>query len=384
MYDLSDVHYHHIGYDDPRNTSIEKFLGRLRSAGHQGVITFHPIPQRGMGVATVGGSFYYLVAAVQTLAQVFGVQMLQMWGKFPDVRLLDAIRALPDELRWRAVLGVVGARMDVPGALGYLRLMAILNPDLAELVGETTIAKEAVTDMLGPQAIRTINPEWVALVRRLVSALALLRQMHDAGNLPAIRLRALPTVLFDAITGARRFSAETIAGGLVGALVDNIGPIAGLLGSEHPMAAAELRGAATRIDAGTLPTHNPHLHELLQASAEIGYLVVLHNDFGLARVTGTGRFADVAPDERFGSPLLALLAEYGPLPNGGMRRSRPAKIVLAHLGVGKFTNLTVEHLDLLDTILADPRYAHIDFDISWNEVTRQLLADEGRTPSTGS
>ncbi|GAA5129378.1 hypothetical protein GCM10023320_49740 [Pseudonocardia adelaidensis] len=382
VYDLSDVHYHHVGYDDPRNTSIERFLGRLRAAGHQGVITFHPIPQRGMGVATVGGSFYYLIAAVQTLGLVFGIQMLQMWGKFPDVRLLDAIRALPDELRWRAVLGVVGARMDVPGGLGYLRLMAILNPDLAELVGETTIAKEAVTDMLGPQAIQTINPEWVRLVQRLINALALLRQMHEARRLSATRLHALPPALVETIAGASRFGSEAIAAGLVAVLVENVEGIAALLEPEHRMAAIELRAAATRMAAGTLPMYNPHLRELLEASAEIGYLVVLHNDFGMARVTGTGRFADVAPDERFGSPLLALLSEYGPLSNNAAFRSRPAKIVLAHLGVGKFTNLTVEHLDLLDTVLSDPRYGHIDFDISWNEVTRQLLRrdEQGGTP----
>jgi hypothetical protein len=124
VHDLSDGHFHHVGYDDPRNNGIGGFLRKLRDAGHQGVITFHPIPQRGMGLATLGGSFYYGIASVLTLGLLFKQPMLQMWGKFPDVRLLDAVRALPKELQWRAVVGVVGARMDVPGALGYLRTLA--------------------------------------------------------------------------------------------------------------------------------------------------------------------------------------------------------------------------------------------------------------------
>ncbi|HWN35116.1 MAG TPA: LysM domain-containing protein, partial [Pseudonocardia sp.] len=42
VYDLSDGHFHHVGYDDPSTTSLEKMLRRLADDGHQGVITFHP------------------------------------------------------------------------------------------------------------------------------------------------------------------------------------------------------------------------------------------------------------------------------------------------------------------------------------------------------
>ncbi|HWN36588.1 MAG TPA: alpha/beta hydrolase [Pseudonocardia sp.] len=378
LYDLSDGHFHHIGYDDPRNTRLEGFLTRLQAAGHQGVITFHPIPQRGMGLATLGGSFYYALANVLTLGLLFNQQMLQMWGKFPDVRLLDAVRALPDQLRWRAVMGVVGARMDVPGALGYLRLMAVLNPDLAGLVGETTIAKEAVTDLLGDQAIRTINPDWAHLVQRLVAAVGLLRQALRDGDLDPARLTGIPAELATLITVDHHTDPVAVAAGLAEVLVEHIEPIAELLGaSGHPRASGELHTARSQLDAGLLPMYNPHLRELLQASSEVGYLVVLHNDFGLARIAGNGRFADVTPDERFGAPLLALLAEYGPesTTRPVVDGYRPAKIILAHLGVGKFTTVSVQHLELIDQILSDPRYDHVSFDISWNEVTRHLLAD---------
>ncbi|WP_343943499.1 hypothetical protein, partial [Pseudonocardia zijingensis] len=250
VYDLSDGHFHHVGYDDPRNTSIARFLQRLRAAGHQGVITFHPIPQRGMGLATLGGSFYYAIANVLTLGLLFDQPMLQMWGKFPDVRLLDAVRALPAELRWRAVVGVVGARMDVPGALGYLRTLAMLNPDQAVLVGETTIAKEAVTDLLGDQAIHTINPAWANLVQRLVAAVGLLRTALRDGNLDPARVRGLSSDLAELITRDAHADPVGVAAGLVDVLVDNIGSIADLLGAAgHPRSGAELATARRQIES---------------------------------------------------------------------------------------------------------------------------------------
>ncbi|WP_343943453.1 hypothetical protein, partial [Pseudonocardia zijingensis] len=250
VYDLSDGHFHHLGYDDPRNNGIARFLLRLRAAGHQGVITFHPIPQRGMGLATLGGTFYYGIASVLTLGLLFDQPMLQMWGKFPDVRLLDAVRALPAELRWRAVVGVVGARMDVPGARGYLRTLAMLNPDEAVLVGETTIAKEAVTDLLGDQAIHTINPAWANLVQRLVAAVGLLRTALREGELAADRLAGLPAELTDVIRVGAHADPVGVAAGLVDVLVGNIGVIAELLAAAgHPRSGAELATARRQIES---------------------------------------------------------------------------------------------------------------------------------------
>jgi hypothetical protein len=155
----------------------------LRDAGHQGVVTFHFIPQHGKGFAPLGATFYYLVNSVLNVAFGARTPMLQMWGVFSDVRLTHEVRALPPHLRWRAVVGATGARMDIPGAQAYLRLLTILNPDVAGMIGETTIAKEAVTRLLGPQAIHAINPEWRAQVDRLVAAAGLLRAALDEGRL---------------------------------------------------------------------------------------------------------------------------------------------------------------------------------------------------------
>jgi hypothetical protein len=364
VFDLSDGHFHHIGYDDPRAAYIEGHLRRLADSGHQGVITFHPIPQRGKGLAAAGGAFYYAIVNALTLGLVFNVPMLEMWGQFPDVRLMDTIRRLPPDLRWRAVMGSVGARMDIPGALNYVRTLAVMNPDLAQLIGETTIAKEAVTDLLGDQAIRTINPTWVAQIERLVTAAGLLR---TAVANPAVELTAadLPAGLAEVVAGSHA-DPERVAVELLPALLRHVDEIRALLyRAEHGPAAAHLLSGDQQLE---LDIYNPHLRELLAASEEIGFLVVLHNDFGLARILANARFTEATPDERFGMPLLNLLAGHP-----------QAKIVIAHLGVGKWTRLSVQHLDLIGEILGYPRYDHVNFDISWNDVARHLLADPAIT-----
>ncbi len=346
VHDLSDAHNHHVGYDDPRTTSIKDFLQRLADAGHQGVITFHPIPQRGKGLASAGGTFYYATVNSAKTSLLLGVPMLRMWGTFPDVRLVTAVRNLPRHLKWRAVMGVTGARLDIPGAEGYLQVMAVLNPDLAVMVGETTIAKEAVRDLLGEQGIHILNPAWERQVRLLISAAGLVRRLvADPAELPAA-LREL----------GRRPVAE-----LLGALLDEIDTVRAVL-REHGRAdfADQLLSHA---DLKALPAHNPDVAEELKASQEVGYLTVLHNDWGLARILADGQFGEEVPDERYGMPLLALLKQFP-----------GAKVILAHLGVGKWTTLSVEHLRLIDRILGDPDYRHVSFDISWNEVARHLQA----------
>src|SRR5690606_13065889 len=171
---LWDTHLHHNDYSDPRYTRIASQLSYMRSAGMQGVVILSPIPQRGRGVFTAGsGTFYYAQIGVVRLGITFGVPMLRMHGKFPDVRLFDGVRALrakdPD-LGWRAVPGISGARVDIPGARGYLHAMLITHPDLAYAVAETTFAKEGVTRLLGRQAAHVLNPDYLAYAGKLIDA----------------------------------------------------------------------------------------------------------------------------------------------------------------------------------------------------------------------
>ena len=70
----------------------------LREAGHQGVVTFHFIPQHGKGFAPLGATFYYLVNSVLNVALWARTPMLQMWGVFCGVaraaHVADKVAAL--------------------------------------------------------------------------------------------------------------------------------------------------------------------------------------------------------------------------------------------------------------------------------------------------
>ena len=94
---------------------------------------------------------------------------------------------------------------------------------------------------------------------------------------------------------------------------------------------------------------------------EQGHLIVIHNDFGLARILEDFRYGAERPDGRYGMPLLSLLREYP-----------GAKVIWAHMGMGKFTEPTPAYIRLWNDILGDPGLAHVSTDISWNEVARHL------------
>src|SRR5690606_34503468 len=301
QYDLSDGHFHPAGYDHSRPPKVKGLVKWLRDAGHQGVVTFHFIPQHGKGFAPLGATFYYLVNSVLNVAFGTRTPMLQMWGVFSDVRLTREVRELPPDLRWRAVVGSTGARMDIPGALAYLRLFTILNPDVAGLIGETTFAKEAVTRLLGPQAIHAINPEWRTQIDRLVTAAGLLRTALEKGRIAA---DDMPAALRMMVAGGDERDATQ----LLPVLLANVDAIRSLLAAAGYDAAA--RSLLTAADLRRLDIYNPHLRELLAAVQEQGHLIVIHNDFGLARILEDFRYAAERPDGRFGMPLLSLLKQY--------------------------------------------------------------------------
>jgi hypothetical protein len=354
-FDLSDGHFHPAGYDHSRPPKVQILLRDLRDAGHQGVVTFHFIPQHGKGLAPAGATFYYLVNSVLNVAFWASTPMLQMWGVFSDVRLAHEVRDLPPHLRWRAVAGTTGARMHIAGARAYLRLFTVVNPDLAGMIGETTIAKEAVTRLLGPQAIHTINPAWRTQVERLVSAAGLLRTAVQDGRVNAADL---PAGLRALVTGG----AERDPAQLLPVLLDHVDAIrVHLAAADEVMAAQSLLPAA---ELHLLDMYNPHLRELLDAVQEQGHVLVLHNDFGLARILEDFRYAAERPDGRYGTPLLALLREYP-----------GAKVIYAHMGMGKFTTPTPGYVRLWSQILDYPGLRHVSIDISWNEVARHLRAN---------
>ncbi|HEX2300689.1 MAG TPA: hypothetical protein VHH34_19660, partial [Pseudonocardiaceae bacterium] len=185
-----------------------------------------------------------------------------------------------------------------------------------------------------------------------MTAAGLLRSAVSEGRLVADRL---PAGLRSMVTGGE----ERDASQLLPVLLRHVDDIRSLLEvTGHEAAAASLlSGAQLRA----LDIYNPHLRELLQAVQEQGHLIVLHNDFGLARILEDFRYGPERPDGRYGMPLLSLLQQY-----------QGAKVIIAHMGMGKFTAPTPAYIQLWGRIFDDPGLQHVSTDISWNEVARHL------------
>ena len=98
--------------------------------------------------------------------------------------------------------------------------------------------------------------------------------------------------------------------------------------------------------------YSPHTEELLRASQETGQMVIIHNDAGLARLGIDGLYKAGETDERYLMPLIGLLRKYP-----------GANVVMAHLGLGKWTTFSDTHLDVIDWILRQFPEEQVNFDV---------------------
>ncbi len=109
----------------------------------------------------------------------------------------------------------------------------------------------------------------------------------------------------------------------------------------------------------TASLRNPALHRVLDFAGEVGLAVILHNDIDTVLPTG-------APE-----PVhLELLREI-------FRAHPEVTIIWAHTGLGRFVAPAVDHVELLDGLLFDDAFAHVHCDLSWDEVAKYVVRDEG-------
>jgi hypothetical protein len=117
---------------------------------------------------------------------------------------------------------------------------------------------------------------------------------------------------------------------------------------------------------------NPALDRILEFAAEVGLVVILHNDIDMP-------FAKPDTDPVFLAQTKDVL-----------RRHPDASIIWAHVGLGRVVHpvqsteaapaaeRSPAHLGIIETILSDASLAHVSFDISWDEVAKYVV----RTPET--
>jgi Amidohydrolase len=123
---------------------------------------------------------------------------------------------------------------------------------------------------------------------------------------------------------------------------------------------------SAKIPGETASLTNPALDRILDFAAEVGLVVILHNDIDMP-------FAKTDADPVYLAQMKALL-----------KRHPKTTIIWAHVGLGRIVHpvrvsaeaaeRTPTQVGIVESMLADPALAHVSFDISWDEVAKYAIA----------
>jgi predicted TIM-barrel fold metal-dependent hydrolase len=125
---------------------------------------------------------------------------------------------------------------------------------------------------------------------------------------------------------------------------------------------------SAKVAGETASLTNPALDRILDFAAEAGLVVILHNDIDMP-------FAKQGAAPVYLDQMKALL-----------RRHPRTSIIWAHVGLGRIVHPVSEsataaaaerspaHLGIVESILTDPAFSHVSFDISWDEVAKYAVA----------
>jgi predicted TIM-barrel fold metal-dependent hydrolase len=112
---------------------------------------------------------------------------------------------------------------------------------------------------------------------------------------------------------------------------------------------------SAKVAGETASLQNPALDRILDFAAEAGLVVLIHNDMDVP-------FAKPGSEPAYLSQMKSLLA-----------RHPETTVIWAHTGMGRVVRPVTNHAATIEAILKDPRFNHVYFDISWDEVAKYLL-----------
>jgi predicted TIM-barrel fold metal-dependent hydrolase len=113
---------------------------------------------------------------------------------------------------------------------------------------------------------------------------------------------------------------------------------------------------SAKVAGETASLLNPALDRILDFAADVGLIVLIHNDMDVP-------FAKAGSEPAYLTQMKAVL-----------KRHPKTKIIWAHTGLGRVVRPVTHHAATLDAILKDPEFSHVYFDISWDEVAKYLVA----------
>jgi predicted TIM-barrel fold metal-dependent hydrolase len=113
---------------------------------------------------------------------------------------------------------------------------------------------------------------------------------------------------------------------------------------------------SSKVSGETASLTNPALDRILDFAAEVGLLVLIHNDVDVP-------FAKEGAEAVYVAQMKSLLKRH---PN--------VQIIWAHCGVGRVVRPVKQHTAMLASILSDPAMRNVYFDISWDELAKYIVA----------
>jgi len=113
---------------------------------------------------------------------------------------------------------------------------------------------------------------------------------------------------------------------------------------------------SAKVAGETASLTNPALDRILDFAAEVGLVVLIHNDMDVP-------FAKEGSEPAYLSQMKSLL-----------KRHPQTTIIWAHTGMGRIVRPVTNHAAVIEAILADFEFNHVYFDISWDEVAKYLVA----------
>ena len=113
---------------------------------------------------------------------------------------------------------------------------------------------------------------------------------------------------------------------------------------------------SAKIAGETASLTNPALDRILDFAAEVGLVVLIHNDVDVP-------FPKEGAPPVYQQQMRALLLRH---PN--------VTIIWAHCGLGRIVRPVNQHAAMLTEILSDPSMKNVYFDISWDEVAKYIVS----------
>ena len=116
-----------------------------------------------------------------------------------------------------------------------------------------------------------------------------------------------------------------------------------------------------KIPGEVASLENPALDRILDFAAEVGLVVLIHNDIDIP-------FAKEGAEPAYLNQIKALFMRHSNL-----------TIIWAHMGLGRVVRPGKNHAAQIEAILGDPCFRHVYFDISWAEVAKYVVASPEAT-----